>query len=335
VNAPLDSVLTTDESRFSCQEIPPARTPRTLEDDVREGLLTPPRSLQPKYFYDDLGSRLFDRICDTPEYYPTRTEAALLADSADAIMRQTAPDHIIELGSGASRKTRHLLDACAARGQYCRYWPFDVCEPMLRTAGEGLVTDYDWLEVRALVGDYMAGLAHLPQPEGRRLFVFLGGTLGNFDPQQAQAFLTELRRCMRDGDSLLVGVDRVKDTEVLNAAYNDSQGLTAAFNLNLLNVLNRELAADFDPGRFEHTAAFNEQDSQIEMYLISTERQAVELGALDETLSLEAGEEILTEISRKFTPEGLTDLFGAADLRVTDHLEPPNRYFSLLLLEAA
>ncbi|HKK13525.1 MAG TPA: L-histidine N(alpha)-methyltransferase, partial [Gammaproteobacteria bacterium] len=270
--------------RLRVHPVPPARPLPDLAQDAREGLLRRPRSLPPKYFYDDRGSRLFDAICDTPEYYPTRTENALLARHAGEILAAVDPDHIVEFGSGTSRKTLHLLEACAADGARSGYWPLDVCESMLRETGEILVDRYQWLQVDALVGDYLGGLDHLPLPDGRRLFVFLGGTIGNFEPWQAEAFLAELRARMNPGDALLLGADRVKDPAVLHAAYNDAAGITARFNLNVLRVLNRELAADFDESAFRHEARYNPALQRIEMYLVARRPQRVMLEALEAEL---------------------------------------------------
>lgn len=317
--------------RLHCCIVKPARTVPGLEDDVRAGLLAPPRTLPPKYFYDDRGSRLFDRICDTPEYYPTRTEDHLLRERAQAILSRARPDHLFELGSGASRKTRHLLSAAEALAQHPTYWPFDVSEGMMLEAGAGLVRDYPWLEVNALVGDYNGGLANLPRPAGRRLYAFLGGTLGNFEPDGALAFLRELRSCMEDGDHLLLGVDRVKDPAILWAAYNDSAGITAEFNRNVLRVLNRELGADFEVAAFRHRAEFVSEHSQVEMYLVPGREQRVSLGVIGRKITIGAGEPVRTEISRKFTPQGLEALLSAAGLTLLEHYQPPDGYFSLVL----
>lgn len=323
-----------DDNRFFCSSVEPSKSTPDMVRDVRDGLLTSPRSLPPKYFYDDHGSQLFDQICDTPEYYVTRTEADLLQTHAADIVALAQPRHIIELGSGASRKTHHLFDACEASGAHCCYWPFDVCEEILRESGERLTDAYPWLEVRALVGDYLAGLDHFPDPQGRRLFVFLGGTIGNFEPHQAQHFLDEVRSRMHPGDSLLLGADRVKDPAVLHHAYNDAQGITAAFNLNVLTVLNRELGGDFDICGFQHEASYQEQTQQIEMHLVSRARQQVQLRDLDTVLRFENGERILTEISRKFTPQGLRALLEQSKMRLLAHFEPDNRFFSLMLATA-
>lgn len=317
--------------RFTCRRVVPSRPAPSLAEDARAGLLEPPRSLPPKYFYDERGSRLFDRICNTPEYYPTRTEEALLERWAGEIIAATRPEQLLELGSGTSRKTRHLLDACQAAGLACRYRPFDVCEAMLRESGARLLEAYPWLRVEALVGDYNAGLARLPDAPGRCLFVFLGGTIGNFEPAQARTFLAELRARMRPGDALLLGADRVKDPDVLRAAYNDAAGVTAQFNLNVLQVLNRELDADFDPSAYRHLAEYNRRRRRVEMYLIARRPQRVRLGALGAEFRLAAGERILTEISRKFALSDLRALLAGAGLALARHYSPANGYYSLLL----
>lgn len=316
---------------LNCRVVPPARPVADLAEDARRGLLRRPRSLPPKYFYDERGSRLFDAICATPEYYPTRAEDALLARHAAAIIARARPGHILELGSGTSRKTRHLLAACEGGATAPTYWPFDVCEEMLLAAGAELARRYDWLTVRPLLGDYCAGLTHLPLPAGRRLFVFLGGTIGNFEPAQAAALLGELRALMGPGDFLLLGADRVKDPAVLHAAYNDAGGVTAEFNRNLLHVLNRELDADFAVDAYRHEALYREDLRRIEMYLVSTRAQTVRLRALDACIGLAEGERILTEISCKFTPDALAALLAAAGLALDAHYAPPDGAFSLVL----
>lgn len=322
-------------ARLSCRAVRPARILPGLAEDVQQGLLEPPRSLSPKYFYDERGSQLFDAICDTPEYYVTRTEDALLLGCAADLIEGLRPAHIIEFGSGASRKTRHLFDQCATAGNAAVYWPFDVCEEMLLHSGRHLLHRYDWLQVNALVGDYLAGLRHLPRPGGECLYLFLGGTIGNFMPGEALAFLREVRSGMGPGDRLLLGADRVKAPEILHAAYNDRAGITAEFNLNLLQVLNRELEADFDPDAFRHEAVYNMDDSRIEMYLVSRRSQTVTLARLDKVLKLASGERILTEISRKFTPGSLTELLTAAGFAVERHFQPDNGFFSLMLAAPA
>lgn len=317
--------------RQSCLQVRPTRRIPDILDDVRNGLLHPPRSLPPKYFYDEYGSTLFDRICETDEYYPTRTEDALLCQYAAEIIRQTLPEQIVELGSGSCRKTRRLLDACETLAHTCSFAPFDVCTEMVHRAGVELSEQYRWLRVEPMVGDYHAGLGNLPLSSGTTLFVFLGSTIGNFTPDEALDFIGEVRSCMQPGDYFLLGVDRVKDEEVLNAAYNDTQGLTARFNLNVLNVLNRELDANFDTGNFSHLAGFNRDLNRIEMYLLSEIDQIIRLRRLGTSISLSRGEKILTEISRKFTSTELEGMIRRSGMEICRHFEAENKYFSLVL----
>jgi L-histidine N-alpha-methyltransferase len=314
-----------------CTPIIPTRRIPDLIEDARSGLLNRPRHLPPKYFYDDLGSELFEQICATEDYYPTRTEDALLTLHGGDIIARTLPEQIIELGSGSSRKTRRLFDACQASDHECNYTPIDVCEAALTQAVVELNEDYRWLDVTPMTGDYHAGLGNLPHGTGTSLYVFLGSTIGNFKPRQAKAFMQEVCDCMKPDDWFLLGVDMVKDNEVLTAAYNDSEGVTAQFNLNVLSVLNRELHADFDPALFTHEALFNEDMSRIEMYLRSLCEQDVHLGMLQETIHLQQGERILTELSHKFTPEKLGALLQGGGLELVRQYQPENRFFSLVL----
>ena len=314
-----------------CTSIKPARKIPDIVEDVRVGLLSAPRSLPPKYFYDERGSQLFEQICDTPEYYPARTEEKLLSRYSEEIIAQVKPVEIMELGSGNAQKTRRLFDACEQTEHICTYAPLDVCEPMLENISEQLRSDYDWLDVKPLLGDYHAGLQYLPKTHGTRLYVFLGGTIGNFYPEQAQNFIKEIKATMRPGDYLLLGADRVKENHLLNAAYNDEQGVTAEFNLNLLNVLNRELKADFDSENFEHKAEFNSTRSRIEMHLVCIRDHIVHMQQLDEIIAFKKGEDILTEVSHKFTFDGLENLLIESGLHIFKHYEPENKYFSLVL----
>ncbi len=316
-----------------CVVVPPTREVPELAEDVLRGILTPPRSLPPKYFYDGYGSLLFERICGTSEYYLTRTEEELLVRFAEPIVSMIKGDEILELGSGNCRKTRHLFDACEKQQHICSYAPFDVCEEVLLQAADALRSEYSWLEVTPLLGDYHAGLANLPRAIGTRIFTFLGSTIGNFEGDAAIQFLTEIRECMRPGDWLLLGADRVKDPRVLHAAYNDQQGITAEFNLNVLRVLNRELNANFDLKGFSHDAVYNDVLEQVEMFLVANKSQCVQFKDLAKEVTFEKGEKILTEISRKFTSKGLHEMIEAAGLCVIKHYEPENRYFSLILAQ--
>lgn len=323
--------LTASSDSQNCVYVEASRRSNTLEDDVRVGLISPPRYLPPKYFYDETGSLLFDQICDTPEYYPTRTEAALLDRYADDILDHARPRHILEFGSGTSRKTHFLIQACEQLDIECEYLPFDVCEEMLHQVRDEFSEKYQWLDVMPLVGDYTAGLTHLHRPQGACMYVFLGSSIGNFSELEAQAFIREVAAGMKPGDSLLLGVDRVKDENVLQAAYNDAQGITGQFNLNVLQVLNRELQADFEVDRFRHQAVYNSERQRIEMYLVSGQTQQVRLGALNETLRFRPQESILTEVSHKYTRQGAETLLTQAGLHILRHIQPGNAYFSLIL----
>lgn len=320
-------------ARLVHHRVAPERRVPDLADDARAGLLAPPRSLPPKYFYDDRGSRLFEAICETPEYYPTRAEAALLADVSERVIRQVRPAHVIELGSGNSQKTRHLIAACDRLGIQPRYWPFEVSPQIMLDSATALIADYDWLHVEAMSGDYTAGLSNLPLPGdgGRRLFLFLGGTIGNFEPDQADAFLAEIVVLMAPGDALLLGLDRVKDVATLEAAYDDAAGYTAAFNKNLINVINRELDGDMPMAGYRHRALFDRDLSRIEMRLVAEYAHRVRLAALNADFEIAAGEPILTEISRKFSPDAIARLLARAGLREAAHYQHGDGEYSLVL----
>lgn len=320
-----------DFEGINCVPVIPTRLIPDMVDDVRESLLNSPRRLSPKYFYDERGSELFDQICSTPEYYPTRTENKLLLRYASDIIQKTQPEQILELGSGYSVKTRRLFDACQDISHNCTYAPFDVCEEALIESAQKLAAEYRWLNLKPLLGDYSAGLGNLPSTTGSHLYVFLGSTIGNFEQHEALAFINELYDVMKGGDYLLLGVDRVKKNEVLNAAYNDAQGITAEFNLNVLNVLNRELGANFDTDAFTHTAYFDEQKERIEMHLTSKTKQKVKIEELDKTIQFNKDESILTEISQKYTYTGIEKMLSQANFSITDHYEDEDAYFSLVL----
>lgn len=303
-----------------------------LAHDARIGLTASPKHLPPKYFYDDLGSRLFDAICDTPEYYQTRTEQALLEGVVDDIVGAVRPTDVVELGSGAARKTRTVLDAIARNGESARYVPLDVSESMLRRSAASLLADYEWLTVHGVVGDYDRHLECIP-PGDRRLYMFLGSTIGNFTEIEAVRFLSTLGRGMEPGDRLLLGVDLVKEKSLLDAAYNDAAGITARFNKNVLAVLDRELDATFDLEAFEHRAFFDADKSRVEMHLVSLSPQQVEVRKLGLPIAFERGETILTEISRKFSRASTTRLLEAAGLRLEAWYTPENDWFGLAVAQ--
>ncbi|AWP23350.1 L-histidine N(alpha)-methyltransferase [Acidiferrobacter sp. SPIII_3] len=302
-----------------------------LDKDARWGLSRTPKRLPAKYFYDARGSLLFEHICATPEYYPTRTESALLERHACGILDQVAPGTLVEIGSGSSVKTNHFFVACERAGRCVRYQPFDVCDEALRAAAARLKRRYSWLEMELLVGDYAVDLPALPHSRGPRLFLFLGGTIGNLSHDEALSFLSALRATMHVEDYLLLGFDRIKDKHILDAAYNDARGYTAQFNMNLLRVLNTRLGADFDERQFMHVAFFNEDEGQIEMHLKARRAHAVTLARIGLVASFARDETILTEISRKFTPAGMRALLEAAGFGWCRHEESDNGYFSLVL----
>ncbi len=279
---------------------------RALESDVRSGLTATPKSLPPVYFYDDRGSRLFDAITRLPEYYPTRCERSILDAHAKDIVTSADSDVLVELGAGTCEKSRVLLDAMLANGSLQRFVPLDVSESTLWQAATALAGEYPGLAVHAVVGDFHRHLDRLPAG-GRRLFAFLGGTIGNLDPEQRRRFYDTLVSVMSRDDRFLLGTDLVKDRARLVRAYDDSEGVTAEFNRNVLHVLNRELGADFRPDRFEHVARWNEEQRRIEMWLRSSATQAVHIADLGLDLEFGDGEEMLTEISTKFTCAGLED----------------------------
>lgn len=282
--------------------------------EVREGLERPLKELPPKYFYDARGSVLFDRITELPEYYPTRCERSILNRHAPEIVAWADAFELVELGSGSASKTRALLFAMAGAGLLSRYIPFDCDESVVERSALELAECFPGLEVHGVVGDFARHLRNVPAG-GRRLVAFLGGTIGNLHPGERARFLESVRAMLGPADHFLLGTDLVKDRDVLEAAYNDSQGVTAEFNRNMLHVLNNELEADFEPHRFEHVAFFEPEESWIEMRLRARGRQRVHLEGAELDVEFADGEEIRTEISTKFTPEMIEEELGAAGMR--------------------
>jgi L-histidine N-alpha-methyltransferase len=291
---------------------------RGLAEDVLDGLTRPFKELPPKHFYDERGCELFDAICELPEYYPTRTERALLERHAETIAATTGAVELVELGSGSAAKTRLLLDALARGGTLRRYVPLDVAESVVRDSAEALVREYAGLRVHGVVGDFERHLARVPSSRAGepRIVALLGGTIGNFPPGSRRRLLREIGALLGPGDRLLLGTGLVTDTAALEAAYDDSAGVTAAFNRNVLTVVNRELDADFAPDGFAHVAFFDRRHEWIEMRLRALRPMSVLVGALGLRVELAAGEEIRTEISAKFTRARVADDFAAAGLRL-------------------
>jgi L-histidine Nalpha-methyltransferase len=304
---------------------------RSLADDVLDGLTRPFKELPPKHFYDARGAELFDRICELPEYYPTRAERAILKETADELATLTSAVEIVELGSGTAAKTRVLLDALHATGTLARYVPVDVTETVVRDCAEELTDEYPGLSVHGVIGDFERHLDHVPAAVGPRIVAFLGGTIGNFPPGSRRRVLREIARLLGPEDFLLMGTDLVKDPEVLEAAYDDAAGVTAEFNRNVLRVLNRELEADFDPDDFDHVALFDSEHEWIEMRLRARREHTTLVRALDLPVRFRAGEELRTEISAKFTPERLEGDLAAAGLELVRWLTDPDELFALTL----
>jgi L-histidine N-alpha-methyltransferase len=285
-----------------------------LRRDVLDGLRRTPKTLPPKWFYDSVGSDLFDQITRLPEYYPTRAEAEILHARSGEVASASEADTLVELGAGTSEKTRRLLDALRDRGSLRGFVPFDVDAGMLSATATAIQREYPGVEISAVCGDFEEHLTEIPGA-GRRLFVFLGSTIGNLTPGPRAEFLATLAGVMRTGDSLLLGTDLVKDTERLVRAYDDAAGVTARFNRNVLAVINRELDADFDVEAYQHVARWNADEERIEMWLRAGRRQRVRVGALDLTVDFADGEEMLTEVSCKFRPDGVSAELAEAGLR--------------------
>ncbi|MCA9472754.1 MAG: L-histidine N(alpha)-methyltransferase [Nitrospirales bacterium] len=274
-------------------------TPHNIKSELRQGLSASPRTLPTKYLYDDRGSELFEDICNLPEYYQTRTERALLNTCADQIISLTNAEELVELGSGAATKTRVLLDAMEKANQLRFYVPFDVSEGIVRRVAQELVDEYEGLHVHGVVGDFLSHLEHIPEG-GRRLVVILGGTIGNLNPQAALNFVSSIQREMASGDFFLLGVQLETNIVRIERAYNDSAGVTAEFNKNILYVMQGMVGATLDPDTFDHVALYDSTNHRIEMRLRSKEQQHIHMPSIDFSFTLEKGEDILTEISTKY-----------------------------------
>lgn len=301
-----------------------------LIEDVRSGLTQIPKILQPRWFYDDRGCELFDEITVLPEYYQTRTEMAILQRHARDIMQRVRPASIVELGAGTCTKSRVLIRAAKGMGSLWTFVPFDISEATLRRSASELSEEFDDLTVYCVTGEFDHHLSQIPR-FGRQLIVFLGSTIGNFEPAEAQRFLTEVRRLMRPGDHFLVGIDLVKDEAQLTAAYNDSRGVTAEFNRNVLARINRELDADFALDAFSHAVRWNAPDHRIEMHLRSDRDQTVTVRGAGLTARFAAGETLRTEVCTKYTRATLEAMLGEAGIETLACYTDEAERFALVL----
>jgi L-histidine N-alpha-methyltransferase len=303
--------------------------------DVCQGLLqAQSKTLPPRYFYDEKGSLLFEEICDLPEYYPTRTEAGILKEYALEIARKTGHCELVELGSGSSTKTRFLFNAYQKLYSSLSYVPIDVSGEILTESAKQLLLDYSNLKIRGLVGTYEEALEHLaPSALSARMVLFLGSTLGNFSPQASDRFLSRIVSALQSGDYFLLGIDLQKPKAILEAAYNDAQGVTAAFNLNMLAHLNWRFQGNFDLNNFAHRAIYNEEKCQIEMYLDCLRSHSARLEGLNLTVKFQQGESILTEISRKFALKTLIQDLQSLGLSVVQTRTDDREWFGVLLCQ--
>ncbi|NEQ50453.1 MAG: L-histidine N(alpha)-methyltransferase [Leptolyngbya sp. SIO3F4] len=302
--------------------------------DVIDGLTHTPKSLPPKYFYDRLGSELFEKICALPEYYPTRTESTIFHTYAHEITRLTGACELVELGSGSATKTRILLDAYQANELPLYYLPVDVSGTMLKASAEQLLCEYLSLSIHGMIGTYDPALRALPTVQlATRMVMFIGSTLGNLSPEQCDRFLQQVSNALDSGQFFLLGIDLQKDIATVEAAYNDAQGVTAMFNLNMLRHLNYRYGGDFCLEQFRHEAIYNSTDHQIEMYLESQQDQTVTLKALDLKAQFAQGERLRSEISRKFNPTDMAQQLDSHGLKVLKTFTDEREWFGLILAQ--
>lgn len=310
-----------------------------LAEDVRRGLTAKPKAMPPKYFYDELGSALFEAICRVPEYYLTRAETELLTRHADEIVRSVqGPARLIELGSGSAEKTRFLIEAMLKRQSELHYLPVDISDVSLERSSAELLQSFAGLRITAYAADYFTALDALARTAsgggGSTVVLFLGSNIGNFDPEESAHFLRQVRRVLSPGDGLLMGADLKKPAELIVPAYSDALGVTAAFNLNLLVRINRELGGAFDVTKFEHRALYNEASGRVEMHIVSREPQRVRIDALDTEVEFEAGESIHTENSYKFDTDQLAAMARGAEFSLERTWFDSARRFSFNLFSA-
>jgi L-histidine N-alpha-methyltransferase len=328
--------MTTTEPQIEIEVHLAADAAATMAREVRAGLRSDPKELAPKYFYDERGSRLFEEITALPEYYPTRAERSILAARSTEILATAGePTTLVELGSGSAAKTRHLLEAMRDAGCLETYAPVDISEEITHRTAECLVEEFPGLAIRGLVCDFEQDLERIPEGGEGRLIAFLGGTIGNLYPGPRHEFLSRIAGLLAPEDRLLLGTDLVKDTVRLEAAYDDSRGVTAAFNKNVLAVLNRELAADFDLDAFEHVARYDAGEARMDIRLRSLVGQTIRVEELDLEVEFGAGEEMRTEISSKFTCERLEAIYAEAGLELSGWFTDRDGDYALSLARAA
>jgi L-histidine N-alpha-methyltransferase len=331
----MESTATTKDRVSVAVHLPPGGPLSGMAADVRAGLTRPFKELSPRYFYDERGSQLFEDITALPEYYPTRCEREILESESDAICEAAnCPAALIELGSGSAAKTRVLLSAMCHAECLETYCPVDISEEITQATAQRIAEEYRDVMVRGLVCDFELDLERIPVP-GPRVIALLGGTIGNFEPQQRAGFLRRIHNLLGPEDRFLLGTDLVKDRATLEAAYNDEQGITADFNKNVLAVLNRELKADFDLDAFEHVARWDPENLWVDIRLRSLTNQVIDVSALEMQVAFAAGEEMRTEISTKFARPGLEGIYAEAGLELTDWWTDPDGLYALSLARAA
>jgi dimethylhistidine N-methyltransferase len=318
---------------FQFVDVPSSHPREKLCSVVATGLAQDRKQLPCRFFYDTAGSHLFEQICALPEYYLTRTEQSILNRNADQILEATGDNILLaEFGSGSSTKTRLLIRTLLAHQPGLHYVPIDISADFLRTCCHALLDDYARLSITAIAAEYNDGIRALPAHDGPRLLLFLGSNIGNFERDEATAFLARIRARMTPRDRILIGVDLVKDRKLLHAAYNDAAGVTAQFNKNLLVRINHELGGNFSLDRFQHEAPYNETLSRIEMHLRSDRRQTVHVGYLEQSFEFEQEETIHTENSHKYTPSGFAALCARAGLAIQESWTDEREWFAVMLL---
>lgn len=319
--------------RLELIDVPRLQPSVTFASEVATGLSQPQKTLPTRFLYDATGSDLFEQITELPEYYPTRIERSILEQQAESIIEACGRDlAVVEFGSGSSAKTRLLLESALAQQCALTYVPIDISTEFLHRTSVGLLERYERLSIRALSGEYFDAIDAIPSHHGPRLIIFLGSNIGNLSRDESIDFLTRVRKRLDPKDRLLVGIDLVKEVPILEAAYNDEAGITAAFNRNLLHRINRELEGRFVVPSFRHSAPYDEAAQRVEMRLYSDQSQCVSIDAIGQSFDFAAGEFIHTEWSHKYTQASFGNLCGQAGLEILHHWTDAREWFSLVLL---